>query len=195
MRCFIAINIPDAIKLRIGEIQQQLQLIGKGVRWVPPSSQHLTLKFLGEVSSDAVHRISEVAGKLAGDTPKLKIGICRLGAFPSLHRPRVFWVGIQENENHLAGLAEQLDEMLIPLGFQPEERAWNPHITIGRVKDGFSLKGIIDYITIESLLFDAGSFVADDMVLYQSVLRPEGALYTPLRRFEFRGKPDSNAVA
>jgi RNA 2',3'-cyclic 3'-phosphodiesterase len=193
MRCFIAINIPDAIRMRIGEEQKQLQRIGSGVRWVPPMSQHLTLKFLGDVSPAAVSRIAEVASSVASGTPKFQVRICRLGAFPSLHRPRVFWAGIHEQGNRLAELAARLEEKLSPLGFESEERAWNPHITLGRVKDAFALKALIDYIRIESSAFDAGLFAAEDMILFQSILRPEGAIYTQLKRFEFRGKPDINA--
>jgi 2'-5' RNA ligase len=193
MRCFIAIKIPDAIKARIGEQQKLLQRIGSGVRWVPPLSQHLTLKFLGEVSPAAVDRIAEAASSVAFVTPRFQVRLCRLGAFPSLNRPRVFWAGIHEEGNYLAGLAARLEEVLKPLGFEPEERIWNPHITLGRVKDAFALKELIDYIKIEASMFDAGSFAAEDMILFQSVLRPEGALYTPLRRFEFKGKPDANA--
>ena len=150
MRCFIAISIPDAIKTRIGEIQEQLQRMGSGVRWVPPISQHITLKFLGEIAPSMIPRIAEAASSIARSTPKMEIGIGRLGAFPSLNRPRVFWAGISEEGGALATLAVQLEEKLAHLGFEPEERSWNPHITLGRVKNAFTLKALVDYIKIET---------------------------------------------
>jgi RNA 2',3'-cyclic 3'-phosphodiesterase len=187
MRCFVAVNIADPIKQRLADLQKQLQRVGPGVRWVSVASQHITLKFLGEIATPAVQAVEQACREAAGSSRRMELRICRLGAFPSLQQPRVFWTGIQEEGQQLSALAARLESLLLPLGFEAEKRSWSPHITLGRVKDAFALKLLTDYIRIESPAFDAGSFIAEQMILYQSVLRPEGALYTPLKRFPFEG--------
>lgn len=193
MRCFVALFIPDNLKAKIELCQQQLKAIPSGVRWVQVASQHLTLKFLGEIREAQLSKIRETLAGAAGSTPPIPIAIRSIGAFPSLKKPRVFWIGVQDPDNQLADLAVRVEASLELLGFPREERSWHPHVTLGRVKDGFGLKQLIDYITISGHDYEAGSFVASEMSLFRSILKPigrsrvigGGAVYEPLARFKF----------
>lgn len=185
MRCFVAIGIPDELKAAISACQKELRQFPSGVRWVDMASQHLTLKFLGEVAPAAASRIQEVLGPVAAETRPMKIRVQGVGAFPSLRRPRVFWMGVYDEEQGLADLARRVEAALEPQGFPREERAWHPHITLGRVKEPFGLKALGDYITMNLPNREAGEFTAEKMCLYRSILKPGGAVYEPLAYFGF----------
>lgn len=108
-----------------------------------------------------------------------------VGAFPSLKGPRVFWVGVEVSDE-LAGLQKRIDEELSVLGFAPETRRFNPHLTLCRVKspsDGRKLARVVTDLAPEiHEQWEAASFV-----LFRSVLTPAGAQYTALERFELKG--------
>ena len=60
VRSFIAIELPDELKLGLAQLEAQLKMSKQSwVKWVDPYSIHLTLKFLGSI---AVDRISEITG-------------------------------------------------------------------------------------------------------------------------------------
>jgi 2'-5' RNA ligase len=194
MRCFVAISIPDNVKSQLRDCQRQLEAIPSGVRWVAIASQHLTLKFLGEVDPARLASINAVLQATASETFSISIQLQDIGAFPSLKKPRVFWVGVQEAGNQLARLAARLETELVACGFPAEERRWNPHVTLGRVKDTFGLSQIADYITMRLRNYKVGSFVAGELVLYRSILKPSGAVYEPLVRHRFKPSGTNGTV-
>lgn len=182
-RAFIALEIPNQIHQEISTITAKLrQDIGTNpVRWVPPGNIHLTLKFLGNISSAKIDQISQVLSKVAGNHEKHTIIISGLGAFPNIRRPRVIWIGIQAPET-LKALFRGLEDAMTNLEFPREKRSFNPHLTLGRVRqhlspaDSQSLQkalsntniGYIDKVEVEALH------------LFKSDLKSSGAVYTKL---------------
>ncbi|MGD8504474.1 MAG: RNA 2',3'-cyclic phosphodiesterase, partial [Syntrophobacterales bacterium] len=163
------------------EIQEQLKRSRGAVRWVRPGSIHLTLKFLGNIHPDQVDEIAAAATKVVRDEPPLTLCAGGLGAFPSQRRPRVIWVGIQGHVERLGRIQARLENALELLGFAREQRAFRPHLTLGRVKDRRKCQPLIDAISaLEVVKFN--SFDADEIILYKSDLRPTGAIYTKLHR-------------
>jgi 2'-5' RNA ligase len=63
-------------------------------------------------------------------------------------------------------------------GFQAEDRPFSPHLTLGRVKSRRNLQPLVDYIKIGTK--QECEFTADHFILYQSTLKPQGAVYTIL---------------
>ena len=185
MRCFVAVSIPESSKQKIRSLQMELESFRSGVRWVNPDSQHLTLKFLGEIEPSQVGFIGDVLEKTTREFSTISLEINSLGAFPSLNNPRVFWVGVRDKGQNLLRLVRLLEARLEPLGVPRENRKWSPHVTLGRVKKGFGLKQVCDYIRIRAQRFDAGRFSATHVVLFRSVLRPSGARYEPQGQYPF----------
>jgi 2'-5' RNA ligase len=109
--------------------------------------------------------------------PPLQVIAHGLGAFPSLRRPRVVWAGLRGNG--LKELSEIIETTLMQLDFPPEERDFTPHLTLGRVR---SLRGWERVLPVvkeyEQTYF--GESTVNQVILYQSELRPEGAVYSPL---------------
>ena len=131
MRLFIALNIPKKERDRIYRSARVLREKAYPVRWVPANLLHLTLKFLGEVRPGSVSSIEEVLDGVARTTDPFSIEIGGFGAFPTIRRPRVLWMGVDPSPA-LRGLRQDLEWALSEQGFERETRAFHPHFTLGR---------------------------------------------------------------
>ena len=165
----------------LAAIQEQLKQSRAAVRWVRPSSIHLTLKFLGNVHPDQVEDIAAAAALAVRDETPISLWAGGIGAFPSVRKPRVIWVGLGGEVERLAKIQAGLESVLEPLGFAREGRGFRPHLTLGRVKDRRRLQRLIDAMSTLTLP-EFNSFDADEIILYKSDLRPTGAIYTKLHR-------------
>jgi len=180
IRAFIAVNLPVAILQRVVELQKDLraraQQAGLKVGWVPPTGMHVTLKFLAEIPEESVWAVRDVLRdrlvRRAGFTAR----VGGAGAFPSRERPRVLWLGVDGPSDELVRLAGDVESWLEELGFAREKRAFHPHLTLGRVKAGTAdVLGGLETV-------DFGECSVTEVVLYQSVLKRQGAEYSPLAR-------------
>ena len=181
IRSFIAIDLPDATRQGLAAVQEQLRQSRAGVRWVKPSSIHLTLKFLGNIHLAQVENITLALAQKIRDHPPITLRATGLGAFPSRRKPRVIWIGMEGEVQRLNGIQARIEDALEPLGFVREKRGFRPHLTIGRVKDRRKLQALIDAMA-ELKIPEFDSFDVTEIILYKSDLRPTGAIYTKLHR-------------
>src|SRR5712671_5443947 len=136
MRLFVALDIDEAIRERIGRFMDGVRGFAPDVRWIAPESLHITLKFIGERSGteDIQQALLQV-----GATP-FEITLCGYGFFPTPKSARVFWIGT-ESRAALPSLAKTIDEALIPLGIEKETHAFSPHLTLARSGSGRPNRG------------------------------------------------------
>lgn len=176
MRVFIAAEIPGDKKNEISKLQNELKLTGADVRWVRPESMHITLKFLGEITEEILSGIKDkVAGSLKGLMP-FEIFMQSLGVFPKKESPKVLWLGITDGSQELSDLTRRIEEALIPLGFEKEDRPFRPHLTIGRVRTASYLQRLIkkmDELKDSSL----GRIPVHRVLIMESHLSSHGAEY------------------
>lgn len=181
MRCFISVNLSDDVRMSIQRVVDDLRQQSRAVRWVPAENLHLTLKFLGEVEEGKVDEIRHLLPAVCRKYPSFGIALRGAGVFPNLHRPRVVWIGI-DAPGALADLAGEIDETLAGLGFEREQRAFTPHLTIGRVRDGSGVQPAMKALhTFRETLF--GSIMVKEIHFMRSTLKPSGAVYTELAGF------------
>jgi 2'-5' RNA ligase len=136
VRAFIAIELPDELKLALTRLQDQLKSGGQtSVKWVDPYSIHLTLKFLGNIGRDTVGGITTALEEAARGIHPFRLEARGLGAFPGLKRVQVVWVGVTGEVDRLRQLQQRIESNLAPLGFVPESRPFTPHLTIARLRD------------------------------------------------------------
>lgn len=181
IRSFIAIDLTEETRKALRAVQEHLEQSRAGVRWVKPSSIHLTLKFLGNIHPEQVDDIAATVAEVVRSEPVLTLRAAGLGGFPSQRKPRVIWVGLEGDVDRLKQIQARLESSLEPLGFAREDRSFHPHLTLGRVKDRRRLQQLID-IMADLELPTFNSFDADEIILYKSDLRPTGAIYTKLHR-------------
>jgi 2'-5' RNA ligase len=104
---------------------------------VDPEHYHVTLKFLGEVREDRMGSVQEALMQVAATTGQLDLAVEGFGAFPTIRRPQVIWVGIEPSPA-LRCLKQDVEWALMDCGFDRETRAFHPHLTLGRAdaRDG-----------------------------------------------------------
>jgi RNA 2',3'-cyclic 3'-phosphodiesterase len=184
IRAFIAIELPSEVKTFLGDMTSFLKKLGGDVKWVRPEGIHLTLKFLGNIPTELIEEIERAAQPVFSAQPVIGVGIKGLGAFPTLKRPRVIWAGCQDSKDRLPPLVAQLEDVLQPLGFAKEKRVFSPHLTLGRVRSNDRIADLVAAVK-EKIDVTGPSFVADNAVLFESVLSPSGAQYSEIFRFGF----------
>lgn len=156
------------------------------VTWVAAENVHLTLKFLGDVPLSKLDQVKEAAQKAAVGTVDFSLTAEGLGCFPTPRRPKVIWVGVNGEKNHLAALRDRIESHIAPLGYPTEDRPFSPHLTLGRVKatDGRTL-GLIGDLVKRTQVGKIANWVCSGISVMQSTLKPTGAVYTPLAHFEW----------
>jgi 2'-5' RNA ligase len=188
IRAFLALDPPEEILQEIGRIQDRLRkLIHGDLRWVRPEGIHLTLKFFGDISENAVMNISAVAGRASAAVGPFELAIGDTGVFPDPSRPRVVWLGMNGEVAQLVTFQQRLERALREIGFPPEERPFRPHLTLGRIKSPKGLVGLAEALE-KGETDTAGSFTASGLSLFQSDLTPRGAVYTRLAGYPFAGR-------
>ncbi len=184
IRAFIAIELPSNVRDFLEEIATQLKKCGADVKWVRINGIHLTLKFLGYVSTDLIATIQDELNPIFQEQKPFILEVSQLGAFPGLSKPRVIWAGLNDPTNVLRPLTSRLEDALEPFGFKPEKRPFTPHLTLGRVRSSRNSHDLIEMIRQKGELIGP-NFLTDHAVLFQSVLKPSGAEYFILRSFDF----------
>lgn len=185
IRSFVAVELDEAARRELGRVSAELQRCGADVKWVDPENMHVTLKFLGDVPEERIAAVGAALRQgLAGVGP-ITFVLGGVGAFPSVARPRVVWVGLTEGAGALAAAAARVDEVLKGLGFPPENRPFSAHLTLGRLRSDRGVGGLRR--AMDALGGYRGpSVTAARVVLFSSVLRPTGPVYRPLCAIELQ---------
>jgi 2'-5' RNA ligase len=140
---------------------------------------HLTLKFLGNIDESQIDPIGDALARHLNPFSRFVISAKGLGVFPGTRRPRVLWVGLDQPQ--LTELAATIEAALTPLGFPPEQRGFQPHLTIGRFRQfNISAKKLAEELE-RWKSYPFGVSNVDEVTLFESVLRPDGALHRPLK--------------
>lgn len=144
-------------------------------RWVPPESLHLTLRFLGSVTEEALSAVK--AGLIAIRLQPFTIELGDLGTFGG-RSPRVVWLGIREGSGALKAVASSVEEVCRHSGLRAETRPLNPHLTLARSRDRRPAP-LPELARPPSL----PAWSATGFNLYESRLGAGGARYHVLERF------------
>lgn len=165
-RLFVALDPPSEISQQLSSLNSALP----GARWTSPEQLHLTLCFIGEVSSAVYTDICETLADI--QSPPLQLRLQGMGFFPPRQEPRVLWVGIEANPQ-LLRLQRKIEEHLRRLRLPLEKRKFTPHITVARLQDcpsNWLGRYLQSYNT-----FSSAPFLLDHFCLYSSVLGRKGA--------------------
>lgn len=192
IRAFIAIELPEDIRQKLDELEKKIQARAgeaarKAVRWVPANNMHLTLKFLGEVSSGNVEALAGMLRSEAGRHASFDLTVGGLGAFPNLHRPRVIWVGVQAPVE-LSSLQKAIEGETRQLGYPTEDRPFSPHLTLGRIAQNARPEEVAQIARgVEDIqVGELGRVRVERMHLFRSDLHPSGSIYTSLYNFQLK---------
>jgi RNA 2',3'-cyclic 3'-phosphodiesterase len=190
IRAFIAVEVDSEVLQRIFAVTDDLNRAIPDIRWTPQANCHLTLKFLGNIEEKQIDPIGQALEDEVSLFPRCTINAKGLGVFPDAKRPRVLWVGIEGKP--LAALAKSVEIALGALGFEKEQRGFSPHLTIGRWRQGNRRRSELEHALEHWQAYDFGRSSVDEVKLLQSVLKPGGAEYRPLKSVRLN---DQSALA
>ncbi len=183
VRSFIAIKLPDELKLGLAQLEAQLKMSQQPwVKWVDPYSIHLTLKFLGSIAVDRISKITGAIEEAIQGISPFQLKVKDLGVFPNLRRAQVAWVGISGEVDKLSQLQQRLESNLARLGFVPESRLFTPHLTLARLRNRASPDERQSFgQLITTTRFEATYAIKVDAIsLMRSQLTREGAIYNQI---------------
>jgi RNA 2',3'-cyclic 3'-phosphodiesterase len=190
MRTFIAIKITPEPQLLQILTELKKEFAGDSVKWVDEKHMHLTLKFLGDTSTEQVSSVKDVLVDLTAGYSSFLFQPGCLGSFNSKNTPRVIYIGIHDS-GHLVQLASDIDNYLSPFGFHKENRPFNPHLTLARIK--FLKNSKIFYDILEKYRhFILQPLKVTEIRYFQSILRPSGPVYDELAIFPLAKEEEYN---
>jgi 2'-5' RNA ligase len=171
-------------KLRIGTDKREMEF-----DWSPVENYHVTLNFLGAVEDAQVSEVAHMVSSVARAHSAFKTTLRGLGGFPDEHHMRVLWVGIRRSRL-MSDLQGELSEALEALGFSPDEREFNPHLTIARTRKSRTGKDLIS----PWVRTDFGDVEVGSICLYESVLHGPRPHYEILETFALEAPPSVEEV-
>jgi RNA 2',3'-cyclic 3'-phosphodiesterase len=186
LRLFVAIALPEAVRSEILRAQRELQpLVPRAVaRWTRPDQFHLTLRFLGNVPTDAVEDLKRSVDAVCRNTPPLLLRAQGVGFFPNPRSPRVIWAGINDIGNRLVDLQKRIETAVSPFSPEAGEKNFAGHVTLGRLKNPkpSDTRGMAARAQLyETQIF--GNWTAEEVEIIRSELSSGGASYTSLAVF------------
>jgi 2'-5' RNA ligase len=183
IRTFIAVDLPPGVLDALGQISGQLQdkLPVTPVRWVDYRKMHLTLKFLGDISTENIAMVEKILQSEGTKRQPMEIGIGGIGAFPKIRHPRVIWIGV-EAPDELFDLRRGIEDGVARLGYNYDKYDFTPHLTLGRISRKASARDVrsVGNVLHEFQVGFIGVARIDAVHLYRSDLKPDGARYTKL---------------
>jgi 2'-5' RNA ligase len=179
MRLFIAIDLGNEVRASVEKEVVRLSALAPSAKWVNVQGVHVTLVFLGYIEDGRVPEVEAIVREVARRHAPLALGVEGMGSFGSSTRPRVLWVGVTGDVEALGAIKDDLEPRLLAFGYEPEKRAFKPHLTLARSRapNGDSaLARCIHSSRVEAF----GKADVDRLILFRSDLSPKGAKYTPI---------------
>lgn len=180
-RIFIAVKIEPGKTLSgmISSLKSGLR--NENIKWTNPENIHITLSFLGDTEEEMINAVSAMLKEKFEGFGKFELVIKGSGVFKSLADPRVIWTGIEPSPG-LISLNEAILNGLKNTGIKIENRPFNPHLTLGRiktVKDKNVLKSLLEKYRNSEIQ----KTIIDEVILFESILLNTGPIYKPIGKY------------
>jgi len=182
MRAFLAVELGEKAKASVEELIRELERVEADVRWVNCGNIHLTLEFFADLGVEKVEKLDGAIRGIAARQSPFSFLIGEAGVFPNLRRPRVFWLGVGAGRDELCALRSCLHEALEAEGIEGDDKPFRPHITLGRARSSRGAEAVWQRLQTAADR-EFGETWVDRVTLFESQLRPGGALHTPVRVF------------
>ena len=172
----MAVVPPPAVRAWAGCAADAAATLAPDLRWTRAEQRHITLQFLGPVAdpppvagfvADAVRRREPFTATLGGG-----------GAFPDPRRASVVWLGMRHGIDALIDLAVSLSSL------SAEDRPYRPHLTLARVNRARDMRAVIAALDACGA---SPTWTVDEVVLFESDTRGDGAVHTEQARFRLVG--------
>jgi 2'-5' RNA ligase len=159
----------------------RLLLGNEKINWIDTVNIHITLAFLGDTEEERIEVAGSMLRNICSGFGEFDFNIAGTGIFRNFRDPRVIWAGIEESEK-LMKLNKEIFNGLKYTGFIIEERPFEPHVTLGRVKflkNHDVLKSAV--LKYKDTFFQ--KVQVQEVILYESILKPTGPVYIQLGKY------------
>ena len=187
IRSFLAFELPPDIKTIVTRVSGEVRKSSLDVRWVRPEFIHLTVVFMGDIESAQVPLMAGALGSVCANHGPFRISLKPMGCFPNSRNPRVLWLGIDGDLERMSRFRDDLQAALSPFGIKEEERAFRPHLTLGRFKKPGKRQTELEQLLATYRDLTSPACVLDELVLFRSDLKPGGAVYTKMESWPLSG--------
>jgi 2'-5' RNA ligase len=177
-RCFVAVDVDDAsLRMAFNRVQRVIESTGADVKSVEGDNIHITLKFLGEIPESKTIKVAELVTGISFRA--FTLDFCGIGVFPTMSRPSVIWAGVSGEATEMLVVFTELEKGLRGLGFEPERRPFQPHVTLCRVRSGRNRTELAEAVDLmKDEVF--GPLKVEHIRLKKSILTRSGPIYTTL---------------
>lgn len=185
MRLFVAVEIAPSVasaaldcmefmRARVARVAPRSR-----ITWMTAERLHVTLRFIGHVADGQAAPILQIL-RPPLDTAPFDLTVAGVGTFPVKGPPRVVWAGMAGGRDRLIALANIVSERLEGVSMAREERPFDPHLTLARVREagGLRSRALLEGLSDTVL----GATPVDAITLFESRLSPHGPRYQPLQR-------------
>ena len=180
IRTFVAVFPPPEVRKALFRAAQNLPT-GGNFHLVGQEKIHLTLKFLGDVAENDLESVKQALEPIQIRHDPFEVSTSNFGAFPSEKKARILWAGIEGGSQHLRTVAEDVENLLEPAGFDRETRPYIPHLTLGRTR---ARRTTLDTTETSPL---ALRFTVSGVDLVESAPAKNGVTYPILATYPFKG--------
>lgn len=137
IRSFVAVPLPPEVQAAVQAAAIDLSSELPDVRWSrKPENLHVTMAFLGNVQPAQLDALGAALMQKLATRTTFPVILQGFGAFPDEVGATTLWTGVEDPDGGLRAVASELDEVVHGLGLATEQRAFRPHVTVGRCKRG-----------------------------------------------------------
>jgi RNA 2',3'-cyclic 3'-phosphodiesterase len=181
-RLFVALDLPPEYRSQLAAWRDEAVRGRDDLRPVAEIALHSTLVFLGYQPEKEIERIASTAFDALRDLPGAQLSAGEVKPVPPRGAPRLFALDLVDPDGAALAIQQAASDALAAARFyRPEKRPFWPHVTLARVKRDRRAA------PLDAPPPPGEPFVADEVTLYRSVLRPQGAEYQPLERLRLAG--------
>ncbi len=177
MRSFIAIELSEEQKTKLGEFQEALKKCGADLKIVERENLHLTLRFLGEITENDLEEAKKGLERAVKGEKSFIMGLKNTGVFPTLNYIKVVWAGIEKGKLELGSIAEKINREIL-VGAK-DSRGFSAHITVARVKSVRGKENLAKVLK-DFQNFDFGETAVSEVKIKESKLSPKGPEYSDI---------------
>ena len=190
MRLFVALNLPaelcDALHAGTAPLREAAP---REFTWARAEALHLTVKFLGDAEEARLPEIIEALAAATARHQMVELRVAGVGAFPSMARPRVVWLGVDPTPR-LELLQHDLEAACARVGFEVEGRPFRPHVTLGRLRAAAPESIANELARAAAACTATGEALVPTVDLMESSLMPGGPRHVVRARLPLREEGD-----
>ncbi|KKO19301.1 MAG: RNA 2',3'-cyclic phosphodiesterase [Candidatus Brocadia sp.] len=180
VRLFVAVEITEEIRKKLAAFQDELKRVDADAGWVAPENLHITVKFIGVLDEEKMGAVTAIIKDAVAHIKPFDLQFRGVGTFPTEKNPRVVFADVIDTGRVLAKVHERLDNQFMALSVKREDRKFDAHLTVGRIKTRRNVKRLLEHLNSYQG-FDFGSEHVTQVVLMKSDLLPDGPVYTKLQ--------------